>query len=53
LNLCPDKDKYFLRKWNRRVDGNPVFLQEWIYLPVEAPKGERVTSLTDLVGQKS
>jgi len=53
LNLCPDKDKYFLRKWNRRVDGNPVFLQEWIYLPVEAPKGEKITSLTDLVGVKS
>lgn len=52
LNLCPDKDKYFLRKWNRRVDGNPVFLQDWMYLPVQPPAGEKVTSLTDLVGTK-
>lgn len=52
LNLCSDKDKYFLRKWNRRVDGNPVFLQDWMYLPVQPPAGEKVTSLTDLVGTK-
>lgn len=52
LNLCSDKDKYFLRKWNRRVDGNPVLLQDWMYLPVQIPEGEKVTSLTDLVGPK-
>lgn len=52
LNLCPDKEKYFMRKWNRKVDGNPVFLQDWQYLPVETPEGVQVTSITDIVGAK-
>lgn len=37
LNLNPGADRYYLRKWNRCVDGNPVFLNEWTYLPVEIP----------------
>jgi hypothetical protein len=47
LNLAPESDKYFMRKWNRKVDGNPVFMQEWSYLPVAAPEGVQVGSLTD------
>jgi len=50
--LAPQADKYFMRKWNRRVDGNPVFLNEWRYIPVQAPNGEQVRSLADLVGTK-
>lgn len=41
LDLNPDADRYFMRKWNRGVDGNPVFLQEWTYLDVETPEGFR------------
>jgi hypothetical protein len=51
LNLNPSAEKYYMRKWNRSVDGNPVLLQNWYYLPVTAPNGERVTSLTDLIGK--
>lgn len=47
LNLAPNSDKYFMRKWNRKVDGNPVFMQEWTYLPVSSPEGVQVGSLTD------
>jgi hypothetical protein len=47
LNLAPKADKYFMRKWNRKVDGNPVLLQEWSYLPVTAPEGTQVASLAD------
>jgi hypothetical protein len=39
LNLNPTADRYFMRKWNRGVDGNPVFLNEWSYLPVDVPEG--------------
>jgi hypothetical protein len=52
LNLNPEAEKYYMRKWNRSVDGNPVLLQNWFYLPVVPPNGERVTSLTDLLGKK-
>jgi hypothetical protein len=38
LNLNPQCDRYYLRKWNRCVDGNPVFLNEWTFLPVEIPE---------------
>jgi hypothetical protein len=48
LNLAPEADKYFLRKWNRKVDGNPVLMQEWTYLPVSAPDGVKVSSLTEI-----
>jgi hypothetical protein len=47
LNLAPNSDKYFKRKWDRRVDGNPVLLQDWMYLPTEAPEGVQVSSLAD------
>jgi hypothetical protein len=47
LDLAPDADKYFMRKWNRRVDGNPVFMQDWSYLPVSAPEGVQVASIAD------
>lgn len=51
MNLNPQADKYYARKWNRSVDGNPVLLQNWQWITVEAPQGTRVTSLTDLVGK--
>lgn len=47
LDLCPQGDRYFMRKWNRRVDGNPVFLGSWSYIPVEAPPGVTVQSLAE------
>ena len=50
MSLAPNADKYYMRKWDRRVDGNPVFLEEWRYIPVKAPNGQEVKSLTDLVG---
>lgn len=37
MNLNPNADRYYVRKWNRGVDGNPVFLHEWTYLNVEIP----------------
>jgi hypothetical protein len=39
LDLNPTADRYFMRKWDRNVDGNPVFLQEWTYLHVDTPPG--------------
>lgn len=51
MNLNPKADKYYARKWNRSVDGNPVLLQNWQWVEVKAPKGQRVTSLTDLIGK--
>jgi hypothetical protein len=47
LNLAQNADKYFKRKWNRKVDGNPVFLQDWSYLPTEVPSGMEIKSLAD------
>lgn len=41
LNLNPDADRYYVRKWNRGVDGNPVFLNEWTFMNVETPPGFR------------
>jgi len=41
MDLNPEADRYFMRKWNRHVDGNPVFLNEWTYLSVETPPGFR------------
>jgi len=48
LKICEATDKYFMRKWNRRVDGNPVLLGAWGYIPVEAPPGVQVQSLADV-----
>lgn len=41
LDLNPEADRYFMRKWNRSVDGNPVFLNEWTYLHVDTPPGQQ------------
>jgi len=46
MNLNPQSDNYYLRKWNRHVDGNPVFLNEWTYLPVEMPKNHTFKQIT-------
>jgi hypothetical protein len=51
LNLAQTADKYFKRKWDRKVDGNPVFLQDWTYLPTEAPNGQEVRSITEAPNQ--
>ena len=48
LSLCPAADKYYMRKWNRRVDGNPVFLGDWTYVDIADPEGVRVQSLADV-----
>ena len=50
LKICENVEKYFMRKWNRRVDGNPVLLGSWSYIPVQPPEGVKVQSLTDVVG---
>lgn len=47
LRICEDTPKYFMRKWNRRVDGNPVLLGAWHYVPVQTPEGVEVRSLAD------
>lgn len=47
LNLCPAADKYYMRKWNRRVDGNPVFIRDWTYVDIADPEGMKVQSLAD------
>ena len=47
LGLAEDRDCYYIRKWNRRVDGNPVFLGDWTYVDVEDPEGVQVRSLVD------
>jgi hypothetical protein len=39
MNLNPQSDRYYMRKWNRGVDGNPVFLNEWTYPSVDVPEG--------------
>ena len=47
LGLCKNIPKYFMRKWDRKVDGNPVFLGEWNYIPVSAPAGMEVRSIAE------
>lgn len=37
LNLNPQSDRYFIRRWNQGLDGVPVFLNEWTYVNVETP----------------
>lgn len=48
LDLCPAADKYYMRKWNRRVDGNPVLIRDWTYVDIEDPAGIKVQSLADV-----
>lgn len=47
LSLNPAADKYYMRKWNRRVDGNPVFLGAWTYVDIADPQGMQVQSLAN------
>jgi hypothetical protein len=48
LKICESASLNFMRKWNRRVDGNPVLLSDWSYVPVETPPGLEVKSLADV-----
>lgn len=48
LDLNPRCDKYYMRKWNRRVDGNPVLLGAWTYVDIEDPPGAQIRSLADV-----
>jgi hypothetical protein len=48
LKICESASLNFMRKWNRRVDGNPVLLADWSYVPVETPPGLEVKSLADV-----
>ena len=48
LDLAPAADKYYMRKWNRRVDGNPVLIRDWTFVDIEDPEGVRVQSLADV-----
>jgi len=47
LGLNPAADKYYMRKWNRRVDGNPVLLGNWTFVDIADPEGVQVRSLVD------
>ena len=47
LKLNPAADKYYMRKWNRRVDGNPVLLGNWTFVDIADPEGVQVKSLAD------
>jgi hypothetical protein len=47
LDLNPAADKYYMRKWNRRVDGNPVLLGAWTFVDIADPEGMQVQSLAD------
>jgi hypothetical protein len=48
LDLNPAADKYYMRKWNRRVDGNPVLMGNWTYVDIEDPANMQVQSLADV-----
>jgi hypothetical protein len=50
LKICGSADLYFMRKWNRKVDGNPVLLGDWSYIHVEAPAGVQVQSIAEVAG---
>jgi hypothetical protein len=45
MDLNPRADRYYMRKWNRNVDGNPVFMNEWTYLEVDTPRGYEFRSV--------
>lgn len=48
LGLTEGKDCYYMRKWNRRVDGNPVLLGDWTFVDIADPEGVQVRSLVDM-----
>ena len=48
LKICRGASLNYMRKWNRRVDGNPVLLGDWSWIPVETPPGVQVQSLADV-----
>jgi len=50
LKICTDADLYFMRKWNRKVDGNPVLLGDWSYISVSAPPGVQIQSIAEVAG---
>ena len=37
LNINPTSEKFYIRKWNRNVDGNPVLLGNWKFPSVVEP----------------
>ena len=47
LKLWSGPDLYYIRKWNRRVDGNPVLLGPWTFVDVEDPPGTEIRSITE------
>lgn len=47
LKIAENADKYYMRKWNRRVDGNPVLLGEWTFVDIAEPENVQIKSLTD------
>jgi len=47
LKIWSGPDLYYLRKWNRRVDGNPVLLGPWTWVEVDDPAGMQVSSIAD------
>ena len=47
LKIWTGPELYYLRKWNRRVDGNPVLLGPWEFVDVADPAGQQVGSLAD------
>jgi hypothetical protein len=52
LNLNPEADRYYMRKWNRNVDGNPVFMNEWTYLHVDVPENYEYRSVNPILETK-
>jgi hypothetical protein len=47
LKIWSGPDLYYMRKWNRRVDGNPVLLGPWTFVLVDDPVGMQVSSIAD------
>jgi len=47
LKLWSGPDLYYIRKWNRRVDGNPVLLGPWTFVDVADPEGTEIRSITE------
>ena len=47
LKIWTGPDLYYIRKWNRRVDGNPVLLGPWTFVDVADPVGTEIRSITE------
>ena len=47
LKIWSGPDLYYIRKWNRRVDGNPVLLGPWTFVDVADPEGTEIHSITE------